>query len=397
MKKVSFSILALTTLATSMLIGCASSQFSPKSQATAALPKPKNTTVSPAAYPGDPVGYATVVLGSPGDEQTSGRFFWKTDGSRFDEIRQAMESWCKHYGGKHPPSVVFVPCTDGQGKTLTRYTVAFYIKDRITVMVEAPSLAEKEELEKRLALASHKRYMDSNGAKGSITLVNGQSYEVLRFGSANAPIDYEISTVDGKHDRQLRDVVSIRRLSPAGERTSGNFEFRFADGTTSRDKHRLSNSYHSVLPNGIIGSTQIAFGRVSSPHMLLVVRSNQQASPRQVRIAMRDIDALQIDSIDTRPRSHITIESSDAKLYAALMARWTRAASNQPIQAFRDGYVGPVWCSKVSLETIEVSIVCNQLWAEHEIARRSGVYTPSTTPATLADENFNALNDRTLM
>ena len=226
-------ILALTALPTSILLGCASAPSLPKSETSAVSPKPQSTTASPAAYPGDPVGYATVLLGSPGSGAAEGRFYWKTERSRYQEIRKAMESWCKYHGGKLPQAArPFEPCTDGQGKTLTRFTVAVGVID-LDVMVETPALAQQQEHQSRQTAASHRQFVASNGARGSITLVDGQRFEVLRFGSVDAPIDYDITSLDGKDRRRLRDVVSMRRTVPAGDGAARSFEFRFADGTTS--------------------------------------------------------------------------------------------------------------------------------------------------------------------
>lgn len=309
-----------------------------------------------------------------------------------------MESWCKYHGGKLPPAAqLFEPCIDGQGKTLTRFTVAVTVTD-LGVMVETPAFAQQQELQSRQTIASHKQYLASNGAKGSITLVDGQRFEVLRFGSVGGPIDYTLNSLDGKDPRRLRDVVSMRRTAPAGERTAGSFEFRFADGTTSINKHSLTNWYTELLPDGTMRSTSVTFGGIASQHMLLVVRSNPQARPKQVRIVVREIATLQIDSVDTQPRTSIAVQGNDEKLAAALQARWTRAAAGKPIRAYtRTAFDGPSWCSSISQGTIESSLVCQQLWAEHEIALRAGVLTPSTTPASLAGEYIQELAHRTLM
>ncbi len=344
------------------------------------------------------MGYATVLLGSPGSGAAEGRFYWKTERSRYQEIRKAMESWCKYHGGKLPQAArPFEPCTDGQGKTLTRFTVAVGVID-LDVMVETPALAQQQEHQSRQTAASHRQFVASNGARGSITLVDGQRFEVLRFGSVDAPIDYDITSLDGKDRRRLRDVVSMRRTVPAGDGAARSFEFRFADGTTSSNKYSLTNWYSEILPDGTMRGTSVTFGGIDSQHMLLVVRRNPQARPQQVRIVVRDIATLQIESIDTQPRTPIAVLGNDDKLGAAVLARWTRAANGKPVRAYtRTAFDGPKWCYSISQGTIESTLVCQQLWAEHEIGLRAGVLTPSTTPATLAGENIYELANRTLM
>lgn len=388
----------MAALVTAILFGCASAPNSTRNHTNAPLPKTPSTTVSPEKYPSDPVGYATAVLGSPGSQESEGRYSWRAERSRYQEIRKAMESWCKYHGGKLPPAAqILEACTDSQGKTLTRFTVAVAAA-HLGVMVEAPAFAQQQALQRSQTLASHQQYVASNGARGSITLVDGQRFEVLRFGSVGAPIDYSINSVDGKDTRRLRDVVSARRTAPAAEGTAGSFEFRFADGTTTSNKHLLSNAYSELMPDGVMRGTAITFGGILSQHMLLVVRSNPQAKPKQVRIVIRDIATLQIDLIDTQPRSPIAVQGNDENLAATLLTRWTRAVAGKPIRAYtRTNFEGPNWCSSISHGTIESSLVCQQLWAEHEIAMRAGILSPSTTPATLAGEGIYELARRTLM
>lgn len=399
MKKSSLASFVLAVLMSSLLFGCAGTPRGPAKNASGTSVLSTDVVVSPSAFRGDPVGYLTAILGAPHLEDPKGRFYWKADRSRTKEMRRAVSAWCADNGGKLPPKQPSLnePCTDAQGQLLTRFNVHTNVEN-MSISAETPAMARQFDSEDRAQVEDHKRYVTSNGATGTIKLMDGRSFEVLRFGHAGAPIDYYLIESKGQPYRLLREVRSLRRTAKAGEGKPARFDIRFVDGKIGEGTHKLFNAYREMWRDGSLGSTTVTFAGITSEHLLLVVRSNKTSTPLQVRIAIADIKELKIDKIDERPVAPIAVRGRDDKVASALLKRWkaTAGKTNKPFHS-RVMHDGPTWCSEVRYATIESSLVCEQLWAEHTIAIQTGILSPQTTPALLSGESIYTLRDRTLM
>lgn len=356
--------------------------------------------LSPTAFRGDPVRYMTALLGEPIDKESNGEFGWKSDTDRFHELNRAIESWCADNGGTYALRSQNWMCRDKQGQAIARLWIGNSptAKGDVTfIRIEPQDLARRNDNQRQQRVDAHNRYVSSNGAVGSITLVDGRRFSVLRFGSTEYPIDY---VLQGKNeDRPLRDVRSLRRTSPAGDRTPETFDVRFADGTSTTGTHLLTNSFDYLNENRQLSKRRVTLAGLSSNQMILVVRNPGQAGAMQVRIRTREIAEIQIDSIDQRPVTRIHTQGNSAtKLESDLQARWARAVAGKPsARYYRQINEGPNWCHTVEHGTTESSLICRKLLAEHELAARTGLLTPQTTPATLAGEGLTELANRTLM
>ncbi len=366
-----------------ILSGCVTNPNS-QNKSTAVTSKLEAAAVSPEKYLGDPVGFGAALMGAPGKEDSPGNFLWDTDNkSRYDELNKSMLSWCKANGGTVPSTEQsYKFCMNSSGEAITRYRVAMgpVLKFNVYTPEAAKYLANKFKSDRD----EHKKYVESNGARGKITLTDKRTFDVVRFGSASESIDYLINIGDKGETTELRKIKSIRRISSPTGNSNGSFEVELKDGKIVPSPNGFPGRHLRMKPDGSLGSDTIDFGELVSSHVVLVIKMPSDPKPRQVRISSRDIGKIDIQSIDNTPLVPLSIQTKDDDLASRLKQYWSRNASASSSFTYDPRDSWRHFCNRLNYGTIETRLICDQIAKEEQTVTRTGKLTPSTTPAMLS-------------
>lgn len=361
----------------------------------ASKPVPRELSISAQAYPRDTIGYMTAVMGGPSTETPAGSAmtYWRARPEQFDDIYKAMDKWCVTYGGKLKRTGQLLDCLSPQGDVVGQFSLA--IGNNVLVGATSVEAAQERVKRRTQSAAAHRKYVASGGAAGYVTLKGGARYEVLRFGTPAAPIDYELNADRGIAGRHLYEARLIE-LVPGTDKGKRAYKVTFQDGTVSSD-YRLSNAYVEYAPGSDLGrGMSVAFAELASNHMAMVVRRSPNAKPSNAAISVGDIVKLEITKIDTAPAANIDVMTSDPVLERAVRARWREAAAPKGRVPFNYDVGYASWCYKAWNRPIEVAYLCRQLDVEYDLAKHRGYWDPVDTPASLGSESVYKLGERTL-
>lgn len=386
-KKIRLAAIAATGL---MMIGCAQLSSNQNVKSNQENKSKDAPTVSANLYPNDPVGYATALMKAEGKLIKPGTYDWTTFDMKHMVINKAMSDWCKANGAKAVSERFYHECTTPDGQIKAKYEIAHqYEKAFLTVL---DSEAAKKAIEERIKrVEQHKKTISTTGVNGKLTLRDGRSFELLRFGTDDKVMDYTIGN--------KKESVSIITARSITLNKNSSYDVVFDDGKKATSEYFIYNQYRVLNESKFspFNWKEIDFGGIANTKMAMVIRGKGDAKPRLALINTQDIKSIKIDAIINKPPQRIELLTSDPKLKQALISKWNSQAAKEDSAPYDVFHNKAKWCDRIQYHTIEVQLACAAFQYEHEIASRSGVLTPKTTPAMLSDEDLYSLNNRSLI
>lgn len=386
--KIRLAAIAATGL---MMVGCAQLSSNQNVKSNPTNNSKDYQKVSANLFPNDPLGYATAVIKAEGKLLEPGKYEWDTPNIKYNALRKAMSEWCKANGGETVTEVPNHACKTPDGQVKAIYYMG---TNNVTVLFKLlDSESSKKYITKRnKQIEEHKKYISSTGVKGKLTLLDGRTFEILRFGTSEKVMDYLIGNIN-------IDSVSLYKVRSVTLNKNSHYDVVLDDGTKAPGEYIIYSQYRTLNKSEFIPfrNDYIGFGGIANTKIAMVIRGKDDLKPRLALINSGDIKSIKIDAIINKPVQTIDLLANDPKLRQALISKWNSQAANQSPAPYNVFHNKAEWCDRIQYHTIEVKLACEAFAYEHEIASRSGVLTPKTTPAMLSDESLYSLNERSLM
>lgn len=240
---------------------------------------------------------------------------------------------------------------------------------------------------------AHINYLRSNGITGTITMVTGKRYELLRLGTPTRNIDYRL----GNSVRFLREVAHARQTRADGK---VSWTITYRDGSTAPSDEFVDNFYLQADNRDPQSLYLSAGGGIGSTHIMVVIRLAPGEEPILARLNRPDIAEMTFNEIDASPLRPITVRSVPTEgERAGWMRRWQAAADRRTgfdlpaeLSFFNNSLCG--WGA--APEPMEITYFCTARKQEIETAKRNGRLTPQTTPLLLSGMGPHDINGRSV-